>query len=115
MGMSYFLNFLCCFSKWVSYFCFVLLMWFWVPINYTILCEILLNVEDPGLGMGAMYFNLLCLNCEGKVLKFLLFGAIGEVSVQFLLLGFSFADLFGALLLFLRSLLCLAAEKISKL
>ena len=24
------------------------LMWFWVPINYTILCEILLNVEDSG-------------------------------------------------------------------
>ena len=99
----------------VSYFCSVFLMWFWVPINYSILCEILINVEDLGLGMGAMYFNLLCLNCEGKVLKFLLFGAIGEVSVQFLLLGFSFADLFDALSLFLRSLLCLAAEKISKL
>ena len=90
-------------------------MWFWVPINYTILCEILLNVEDSGLGMGVMYFNLLCLNCEGKVSKFLLFRAIGEVSVQFLHLGFSFADLLDALLLFLRSLLCLAAEKISKL
>ena len=67
-----------------------------------------------GLGMGMISFNLLCLNCEGKVSKFLLF-AIGEVSVQFLLLGFSFADLLDAPLLFLRSLLCLAAEKISKL
>ena len=52
---------------------------------------------------------------RGKVSKFLLFGAIGEVSMQFLLLGFSFADLLDAPLLFLRSLLCLAAEKISKL
>lgn len=69
----------------------------------------------PGLGMGMMSFNLLCLNCEGKVSKFLLFGAIGEVYVQFLLLGFSFADLLDAPLLFLRPLLCLAAEKISKL
>ena len=74
----------------VSYFCSVFLMWFWVPINYTILCEILLYVEDSGLGIGVMYFNLLCLNCEGKVSKFLLFGAIGQVSVQFLLLGFFF-------------------------
>ena len=40
---------------------------------------------------GIMYFNLLCLNCEGKDWNFLLFGAIGEVSVQCLLLGVSFS------------------------
>ena len=83
MGMSYFLNFLCCFSKWVSYFCFVFLMWFWVPINYTILCEILLNVEDPGLGMGAMYFNLLCLNCEVKFRNFCYLGLLVRFLCNF--------------------------------
>ena len=48
LGMSYFLHFFCFVFLNGCHFCFVFLMWFWVPISHTILCEILLNVEDSG-------------------------------------------------------------------
>ena len=91
LGMSYFLHFLFCFSKWVSYFCFVFLMWFWVPINYTILCEILLNVEDSGSSICFGIWVLFgCWENVGKekgmtVLKVWIFSFLFSVCFIFLL------------------------------